>query len=204
MLCWALAALLGLGGCRQASGDCVVKGTVKGVRNGTRVELTDEWHDWKTVGKGVVRNGAFEIKPKTSGPAYVYLYVHNGKQLKDFFLEPGTILVDATAEDESLLFTGATGTPVNDLYHRYLTQKDVAGAIKDSVMAAEPAGPLALRFASSFNSATQALRVLDRLTPDLAGKPCPNCGSFMPSITKRAWKSIPFPKIPMKRNGSPS
>ena len=171
LLCWALVALLGLGGCRQAASDCVVKGTVKGVRNGTRVELTNEWDDWKTVGKGVVRDGAFEIQANTSGPAHVYLYVHNGRQLKDFFLEPGTILVKATVEDESLLFTGATGTPLNDLYHRYLTQEDIAPAIKDSVMAANPAGPLALRFASSNDSSTKALRVLDRLIPELAGLP---------------------------------
>ena len=171
MLCWALAALLGLAGCRQAASDCVVKGTVQGVRNGTRVELMNEWDDWKIVGKGVVRDGAFEFPANTSGPAHVFMYVHNGKQLKDFFLEPGTILVEATVEDESLLFDGATGTPLNDLYHRYLTQKDIAPAIKDSVMTAEPAGPLALKFASSYDSSTKALRVLDRLTPDLAGMP---------------------------------
>ena len=184
LLCWALTALMGLGGCRQTAGDCVVKGTVKGVRDGTRVELTNEWDDWKVVGKGVVRDGAFEIQANSSDPAHVYLYVHKGKQLKDFFLEPGTILVDATVEDESLLFTGATGTPINDLYHRYLTQEDIAQAIKDSVMTADPAGPLALKFASSCDSSTKALRVLDRLTPELAGLPF--VAKLREELTRRA------------------
>ena len=171
MLCWALTALLGLAGCRQAASDCVVKGTVQGVRNGTRVELMNEWDDWKIVGKGVVRDGAFEFPANTSGPAHVFMYVHNGKQLKDFFLEPGTILVDATVEDESLLYTGATGTPTNDLYHKYMTQKDFAQAIKDSVLTAESASPLALQLAATCESSARALRVLDRLSPELAGLP---------------------------------
>ena len=59
----------------KPSGDCVVKGTVQGVRNGVRVELTNAWDNFKVVGTGVVRDGAFEIHPRFSGPAHVYLYV---------------------------------------------------------------------------------------------------------------------------------
>ena len=177
LFCWATAALLGVGGCRQASGDCVVKGTVQGVRNGTVVELKNEWDGWKIVGKGRVRNGVFEIYPETSGPAHVYLLVHNGTQLKDFFLEPGTIQVDADAVDESTLFLGATGTPANDIYHKIKVmeksgQEEAANALIDSVLAVNEAGPLALRLADYYcNNASQHLDVLDKLTPELASLP---------------------------------
>lgn len=173
-----LATLMGLAGCQPApSGNCIVKGTVQGVRNGTRLELQDKWDDFKVVGTGRVRNGTFEIHPETSGPAHVYLYVHNGPQLKDFLLEPGTILVEADAIDESTLFLGATGTPANDLFHRINVlensgQKETAYALMDSILAEKQADPLALRVADHHcKSASQYLKVLDKLTPELAAMP---------------------------------
>ena len=187
----ALAVLMtGFSGCQQpVPGDCIVKGTVKGVRNGTKVELLNEWDQYNVVGTGKVRNGAFEIYPTMSGPAHVYLYVHNGTQLKDFFLEPGTILVEATAEDESLLFTGATGTPTNDLYHKYLTlgtdgQDDSSRtSFRDSVMAQATGGSLALYFSQN-GTAARALPVLDRLSPELAALPF--VADLRDELTRRA------------------
>ena len=188
----ALAILIvGLSGCRPSGecSDCVVKGTVKGVRNGAKLELIDEWNHFNVVGTGRVRNGAFEIHPTTSGPAHVFLYVHNGYQLKDFFLEPGTITLEATTEDESLLSTGATGTPVNDLYHKYMDlvhngQKDVAFALRDSVLSSDTGGSLALWFAHNNYSSPQALQALDKLGPDLAA--LPYVADLRDELTRRA------------------
>ena len=175
----------------KPSGNCVVKGTVQGVRNGVRVELTNAWDNFKVVGTGVVRDGAFEIHPRFSGPAHVYLYTHGSKgiQLKDFILEPGTILVEATAEDESLLSTGAVGTPYNDLLNRYRGllhsgQTGAAMAIRDSVMAEDPAGPIALYFSANHESAAKALATLDRLAPELASMPF--VASLKEELTRRA------------------
>jgi thiol-disulfide isomerase/thioredoxin len=175
----------------KPSGDCVVKGTVQGVRNGVRVELTNAWDNFKVVGTGVVRDGAFEIHPRFSGPAHVYLYTHGRKgiQLKDFILEPGTILVEATAEDESLLSTGAVGTPYTDLLHRYRDllhsgQTGDAMTIRDSVMAEDPAGPMALYFSANHESAAKALATLDRLAPELASMPF--VADLKEELTRRA------------------
>lgn len=173
-----LAVIWGLVGCRPAPvGDCVVTGTVQGIRNGTRLDLQNAWDDMKIVGTGKVRNGAFEIFPEMSGPAHVYLCIHNGPQVKDFLLEPGTIRVDVNDEDESTLFLGATGTPANDLFHRIKIlekngRKEEAVALMDSVLAEKQAGPLALRLAPYHcQSSYQYLRVLDKLTPELEAMP---------------------------------
>ena len=172
----SLMCLMLASSCNQQASDCVVKGTVKGVRNGTKVELINAWDHFKVVGTGVVKHGDFEIYSKTSGPAHVYLFVHNGVQLKDFLLEPGTILVEATAEDESLLGTGATGTPNNDLYfkyreHRESGQEELAFAIRDSILEEDTTGALALLYASHGLPAALTLRMLDRLEPELAAMP---------------------------------
>ena len=96
--------------------------------------------------------------------------------MKDFLLEPGTILVEATAEDESLLGTGATGTPNNDLYFKYRElresgQEELAFAIRDSILEEDTTGALALLYASHGLPAALTLRMLDRLEPELAAMP---------------------------------
>ena len=75
--------------------------------NGKKLELLDEFNDWVVVGKGVVKDGVFEIHPEVTAPTHVYLYEHNGYQLKDFILEPGTIFVKVDATDEYDYETGA-------------------------------------------------------------------------------------------------
>ena len=99
----AALALLVFAGCndkKSATNDyCVVKGTIKGVKEGKTLELSDEFNDYAIVGTGVVKDGAFEIHPEVTAPTHVFLYVHNGKQLKDFILEPGTIYVEVDATD---------------------------------------------------------------------------------------------------------
>ncbi len=105
-----VAALLILSGCndnKPANDYCVVKGTVKGVKDGKKLELLDEFNDWVVVGKGVVKDGVFEIHPEVTAPTHVYLYEHNGYQLKDFITEPGTIFVEVDATDEYDYETGA-------------------------------------------------------------------------------------------------
>ena len=69
--------MLGLGGCKSnqnQSDYCTVKGTIKGLPNGTKLELLDGFDDFVVVGKGVVKDGTFEIHPTVSAPTHVYLY----------------------------------------------------------------------------------------------------------------------------------
>ena len=177
LLSVALTLLIGFSGChsnQNQSDYCTVKGTVKGLSDGTKLELLDEFNHWEVVGTGSVKKGAFEIHPDVSSPAHVYLYVQNGMQLKDFILEPGTILVEVDANDEEDYATGAKGTPSNEIDFKYLAlsrsgNQEAAQAIKDSVLHAEQTGALALANIEYWcKSSVQALGVLDRLSPELA------------------------------------
>ena len=172
--------MLGLSGChsrQNQSGYCTVKGTVKGLKDGTKLELQDAFNHFEIVGTGVVKQGAFEILPDVSSPTHVYLYTKKGKQLKDFILEPETIVVGVDANDEEDYATGATGTISNDTdrkirNYRLSGDKEAEKALKAEVMNADPAGPLALANIESWcESSAQALDVLDRLSPELAELP---------------------------------
>lgn len=173
----ALLLLIGLGGChtnQNQSDYCTVKGTVKGLKEGTKLELQDEFQHYKVIATTSVKDGAFEFHPNISSPTHVYLYVTNKKQLRDFILEPGTILVEVDADNEDDYRYGAQGTPSNDTERRYRTLADngdyeAAGALMDSILSTEQTGALALDFAYNIcDSTAQALDVLDRLTPELA------------------------------------
>ncbi len=160
--------------CTQRSTDyCTVKGTVEGLEEGTKLELQDEFNHFKVVGRGTVKNGAFVIHPDISSPTHVYLYTKDEMQLKDFYLEPGTIVVKVDADDEEDYVTGAVGTPSNDIVHKYRTllsngDQDAAKVLMDSVLGAEQTGVLALDYAKNYySSSKQALGVLDRLSPEL-------------------------------------
>ena len=173
----ALLLLIGLGGChtnQNQSDYCTVKGTVKGLKDGTKLELQDEFQHYKVIATTTIKDGAFEFHPDISSPTHVYMYIPNKKQLKDFILEPGTILVEVDADDEDDYRYGAQGTPSNDTERRYRALADngdyeAAGAIMDSILGAEQTGALALDFAHNIcDSTAQALGVLNRLTPELA------------------------------------
>ncbi|MBQ2228899.1 MAG: DUF4369 domain-containing protein, partial [Bacteroidales bacterium] len=96
---WGLAICLGA--CQPHGDYCTVKGSVKGLKDGTRLELNDEYDNFKAIATTRVKDGAFEFRPDISAPTHVYLYTANGRQLKDFFLEPGTITADVDATDEN-------------------------------------------------------------------------------------------------------
>ena len=177
----AALALLVFASCndnKPATNDyCVVKGTIKGVKEGQKLDLLDAFNDWVVVGQGVIKDGAFEIHPEVTSPTHVYLYVHNGKQLKDFITEPGTILVEVDATDEYDYETGAKGTPLNDLDqiitgYRRSGNYAAADSVRAIVMNANPAGALALANIEGWcKSSAEMLDVIDRLTPELAQLP---------------------------------
>ena len=180
LLSIALTLMIGFSAChsnQKQSDYCTVKGTVKGLSEGTKLELLDEFNHWEVVGTGSVKKGAFEIHPDVSSPTHAYLYVRKGMQLKDFILEPGTILVEVDANDEKDYATGAKGTPSNEIDYKYLAlshsgNQEAAQAITDSVLNAEQTGALALAHVERWSkSSVQALGVLDRLSPELAALP---------------------------------
>ena len=170
----AFSLVIGISSCH--SDYCTVKGTAKGLADGKKLQMQDAWGHYKVIASSVVKDGAFEFHPNISAPTHVYLYQDN-TQLKDFILEPGTIIVNVNADDETDAFTGAAGTPSNDTFCRYRSllmegQEGVAKALIDSVFSAEQTGPLALYFANGLcESSAQALGILDRLSPELAGIP---------------------------------
>ena len=169
----AMISLILLVGCNQSSDFCTVKGTAKGFQDGTKFELQDFWHGCKVVGTAVVKDEAFEFHPNVSAPTHVFLY-QDDMQLQDFFLEPGTVLVNMDAAVGESYGHGVTGTPSNDTLDKYRVLKEegreeAMNALVDSVFAAKQTGPLVVRWAEDgFKPAVEALNALQRLTPDLS------------------------------------
>ena len=171
----ALVLTAGLVGCRSEQPDyCTVTGTVKNIKDGTRLELQDAFDNFKVVGTCVVRNGAFEIHPKVTSPTHVYLYpARYGEQLKDFILEPGTIRLEVDPSDPVDYATGAAGTPSNEVFRQYLSYWNAgefaaADSVRRAILDAEELGALGLRFAVEEDPASKALACLDRLSPEIA------------------------------------
>ena len=167
-------------GCKSQSESCTVKGSIQGVKEGAELELQDEWNRFKVVATATVENGTFEFHPRFKAPTHVYLYAKNpndvyanpldGGQLKDFFLEPGTILVDVHADDEADMGTGATGTALNDAYHGIQTADDDAKeALWEEAIRDERTRLLAIEYAErESGDLTRASEILNCLSPDQA------------------------------------
>ena len=171
---------ISLVGCKSHSEFCTVKGSIQGVWDGAELELQDEWNKCKVVATALVENGTFEFHARFKAPTHVYLYAMDpkdvyanpldGGQLKDFFLEPGTILVDVHADDEADMATGATGTVLNDAYHRIQTADDDAKeALWEEAIRDGRTSLLALVYADrESGDLTRASEILSRLSPDQA------------------------------------
>ena len=173
----AVALAIGVSGCRNNQPEyCTVKGTIKGLKEGTKIRLEDEFDHFKVIETTRVKDGHFEFHPRISTPTHVYLYSQDDTQLKDFFLEPGTIVVDVDASDEEdYEVNNATGTAANDIFKKIdelenSGDQEAVEALKREVINAEQAGPLALYYAAHWNSSAEALGILDRLMPELAYK----------------------------------
>lgn len=173
----AVALAIGVSGCRNNQPEyCTVKGTIKGLKEGTKIRLEDEFDHFKVIETTRVKDGHFEFHPRISSPTHVYLYSQDDTQLKDFFLEPGTIVVDVDASDEEdYEVNNATGTAANNTFKKIdelenSGDQEAVEALKREVINAEQAGPLALYYAAHWYSSAEALGILDRLMPELAEK----------------------------------
>ena len=170
---WLIASFCA---CQSAPEYCTVKGTVKGIKDGTKLELQDAYDHFKVIETVRVKDGAFEFHPRISAPTHVYLYSSHGDQLKDFILEPGTIVADLDATDEDDMGTGAVGTPSNDILREtrllYLKEEDALALRRwKEIIDAGENGILALYYADHIApSAVEALAVLDRLDPEFSSR----------------------------------
>ena len=176
----AATVLLAAVSCKNASVDCVVKGTVQGVEDGAELVLMDDWNKSKVIATTTVDNGTFEFQTRIPAPTHVYLYATNpedvyanpydGGQLKDFFLESGTVVVDVHAEDVSDMGTGATGTILNDAYSKIMAaDPDEREALWEEAISDEQTNLLALVYAANFpDDLARASEIIDRLSPDRA------------------------------------
>lgn len=172
-----MALAIGVSGCRNNKPEyCTVKGAIKGLKEGTKIRLEDAFDHFKVIETTRVKDGKFEFHPRISTPTHVYLYSQDDMQLKDFFLEPGTIVVDVDASDEEdYEVNNATGTAANDIFKKIdelenSGDQEAVEALKREVINAEQAGLLALYYAAHWNSSAEALGILDRLIPELADK----------------------------------
>ena len=172
--------MIAFSACQSRTEYCTVKGTIQGVNDGAELELQDAWNKFKVVETTTVENGTFEFHSSFKAPTHVYLYAKDPKdvyanpydwgQLKDFFLEPGTIIVDVHADDEADMYTGATGTVLNDAYHRIQSAvDDDKDALWEEAISNEHTNLLALVYADRESSdLVRASEILNRLSPDLA------------------------------------
>ena len=96
-------------------------------------------------------------------------------QMKDFLLEPGTIVADLDATDEMDYATYGAGTPSNDLLRKINLLEingglDAADALRDSIVNAGETGVLALYLSDGHGAtAAQGLVVLDLLIDGQTG-----------------------------------
>ena len=195
---FVLAWLIILGACQSIPEYCTVKGSVKGLKDGTRLELQDEYDHFKVVATTKVKDGAYEFRPRVSAPTHVYLFrSRDGMQLKDFLLEKGTIAADVDVTDDDDWTLGATGTPSNDLACRLKRLErcgdmDAVEALQDSIVSAAETGILALYLADDRGpAAVQGLGALDRLSGDLAETP--HVAELRETLTRRA-RTEPAPE----------
>ena len=198
-----VSVMAGLGACQSQPEYCTVKGTVKGLKDGTKLELQDEYDHFNVIGTVRVKDGAYAFHPCVSGPTHVYLFTGSGHQLKDFYLEPGTIIADLDDTDEDDWAIGASGTPSNDFGREVdllFVQGEEEAALKrwnDRIDGGEN-GILALYYAHNVaESAVKALEVLDRLSTEIASKPY--VGELREDLTRRA-KTEPAPEGSGKAN----
>ena len=56
--------MLAVVSCKNTSIDCVVRGTVQGVKDGAELVLQDDWNKWKAISITTVENGTFEFRPR--------------------------------------------------------------------------------------------------------------------------------------------
>lgn len=183
-----------LGACQSQPEYCTVMGSVKGLKDGTKLVLQDDFDHFKVLESVRVKDGAYEFHPCVSGPTHVYIFSSSGKQLKDFLLEPGTIVADIDDTDEEDYAAYVTGTPANELLGKIYGggDEDAANALIDEVLDAEETGILALHLADGHGiPSIRSLGVLDRLSPDLAAKPY--VSELREVLTRRA-KTEPAPE----------
>ena len=107
----------------------VIEGQLTGLPGKGIMEVHNAWDGWTPLESGInrwlvlnqakVKRGHFRIEGKIQEPTHVYLYytyikgLHVGTlQIRDFFLEPGTITVTGDAQDD--MAQGVLGTPLND------------------------------------------------------------------------------------------
>lgn len=190
--------MIAFSACQSQAEYCTVKGTVKGVMDGAELVLQDGWNKFKVVSTTTVEDGAFEFHPVFSVPTHVYLYATNpedvyanpydGGQLKDFFLEPGTVIVDVCADDENDMTKGATGTVLNDAFHRIMAaDPDAREALWEEAIRDEQTNLLALVYADAFpEDLTRAFEIIDRLSPDLAKTYNRYISALKKSLVRRA------------------
>ena len=189
--------VLCISACQSKAEYCTVKGTVKGIQDGMKLELEDAFDHFKVIETTRVKDGAFEFHPRVSAPTHVYLYSRDGEQLKDFFLEPGTIVADVDATDEDDWAVCATGTPANDFKRDidllYLNGENETAARRwNEIIDAGENGILALYYAGNVSrSAVKSLTVVDRLAPEIASKPY--VAELREELTRRA-KTEPAPE----------
>ena len=155
--------------------ECVIVGNISNLPD-CEVELHDAFDGFAVIAHTESEQGKFVIKADAAVPTYVYLYTKDGKQLRDFYLEPGTIHVDGDCED---LFKGATGTITNGYEQKYKSEAsslsgNATGSLSKAYADNAPTDVWVLHhiFINGFNgwTAREKMDIINGMDEDLKAK----------------------------------
>lgn len=99
----------------------VVKGTIKGAKDNTKVSIRMDGQD-EALAEAAIRNGKFELKGNMTETALYVLSVEGGKQNLGIFLDPSIVTI--TAHADSLQSAVVNGSKSNYEFVRFRQEFD--------------------------------------------------------------------------------
>nr|WP_294906085.1 TlpA disulfide reductase family protein [uncultured Lacibacter sp.] len=116
-ICFLMIAVLQL----AAQKPFVVKGTIKGAKDNTKVSIRMDGQD-EALAEAAIRNGKFELKGNMTETALYVLSVEGGKQNLGIFLDPSIVTI--TAHADSLQSAVVNGSKSNYEFVRFRQEFD--------------------------------------------------------------------------------
>lgn len=160
----------------QISTICRVDGQIDDLEDCT-VYLKDEFDGYRDLDSAFVCGGHFEMEVNAAVPTHAYLYTKED-QLRDIFIEPGTVTIDGKVGD---MFRGGHGTPANDHmaammeeWHNVGTSQTQIDSIMLHYIESDQSGIFTLHcidmYAGPALSSAQRLSMICRLPMELRNK----------------------------------
>ena len=153
-----LAAMLGVFACnnakKEAKSEMTLTGTITGVENGTKIELTHYTADGMKKDTAVVMDGKFEIKGDYPTPTLCYFAVAETNAYAQIYVENAPMTLTADVKDMANMTV--TGSKEHDTYAIYQ---------KESNLIREKYKPIMEKLYKPGNTKEQADELMKQLKP---------------------------------------